>query len=98
MSEKIIVNSSQITAKVIVGHSTNGVPASGFGVGIDTSILFQADSSVISLRDIGQISFEWEIATDSSRRSVCVIEVAKDGQLIEVARINSNGEIATRKA
>lgn len=89
----VIVKDSGTTTIAVIGHSTTGVPAAGFGVGIDTSILFQADSSVMELRDIGRISFVWEIATDSSRRSVCVIEAVRDGRLVEVARIDSDGKI-----
>lgn len=92
-----IVKDNHINTVAIIGHSTTGVPASGFGVGIDTSLLFQADSSTNELRDIGRISFAWDIATDGLRRSVVVIEAVKDGRLVEVARINADGEIISVK-
>lgn len=97
MEEKHIVKDTHFNTVAIIGHSTPGVPAAGFGVGIDTSILFQADSSTTELRDIGRISFAWDIATNASRRSVVIIEAVRDGRLVEVARINANGEIVPVK-
>lgn len=97
MNEKHIIKDTHINTVAIIGHSTTGVPAAGFGVGIDTSILFQADSSISALRDIGRISFAWDIATHADRRSVVVIEAVRDGRLVEVARINANGEIVSVK-
>lgn len=49
----------------ILGHSTSGTPAAGFG----PALLFQGEDASVDKREMGRIRFEWVSATDASRAS-----------------------------
>lgn len=47
----------------ILGHSTSGTAAAGFGTGL----LFQAEDATVDKREMGRLTYAWISATDASR-------------------------------